>query len=128
MMDTDRFLAERLMGWVEGTHFAFEIYGSQGEFSNVFLLGPDGGVKCIWSPSGNITQALGDGGPGTVVGAMREKGFSLSLQYLEIGWEASFTNSEGRFLIGSNIEAFGTGDTPSAAISLAAERALKGEG
>lgn len=82
-----------------------------------------------WNPYKDITQALGDGGSGTVVGAMKAGEWELALDnedvgFLEQGWRAEFLLRPGSQIIqDSDCHA----DTPAAAICLAAVEALKAE-
>ena len=93
--EINEFLAEKLMGYRD-TETTFHA------------------LKRSFHPVSNITQALGDGGPGTVVGELCKLGF-----YVEI----SITDTESLVII--NKEAMRIADTPARAISLAAVEALK---
>ena len=86
------FLAKELMGW---NQYPWVIKG--------------------WSPCTRIDQALGDGGPGTVVGEILELGYDFDLRSQQTGsFYATF---------GVGVE----GLSPARAICLAAVKVLKGE-
>jgi len=119
MSDTDRFLAQKLMGWVVDPYVArpWTVY-----------LCDDQVVMAIneWHPSTDITQALGDGGPETVVEKMRERGWRLYLNSPSV--LVGFTKASARFVrILDNTD--GTpwfhNDLPAAAICEAARKALE---
>jgi len=132
MMDTDRFLAERLMGWefqqnAPKRFFCLSVGNDQGWWRKDKNDPQDWTCeKCSWDwhPTTSITQALGDGGPGTVVGAMREKGWAYRIwQYAPGKHACAFYEDMGAYPKTFRVIA----DTPKEAISKAAERALKGE-
>ena len=100
------FLAKELMGWDQ---YPWVIKG--------------------WSPCTRIDQALGDGGPGTVVGEMDKLGYSLEIiRNRSVNTTTTYVmffphSPEGLALMGWTGE-----DThPARAICLAAVEALKGE-
>ncbi len=130
MNDTDRVLAERLMGWIVKP---LKTYG--GELVDWYIepfKRPDlseGYIKVMsvadWHPTQNITQALGDGGPGTVVGQLFLRGYDFELR--KVAPENIFqccifvdTDLDGETYSGQ-------ANTPVAAICEAARAAMEGE-
>lgn len=84
-LELDRKMAEEVMGWIIEPHCP-DMW--------VIKYGPHN-IRCMshvkdWHPSTNIAQALGDGGPGTVVGKMLTKGWFLEMFYSQpdaLKWE-----------------------------------------
>jgi hypothetical protein len=104
--DLDRWLAVNLMGY--------------GVFEDRFWLGKRPKKPWWrWNPSTNIKQALGDGGPGTVVGMMKEKGFALKLDQMDKAWWAAFYKGSKKIIENYDLS------TPAAAICEAAKSALE---
>lgn len=112
----NRSLAESLMGWEHNIDEDGKIFYSDNHDPPQLPF-----IIYGWDPYRRIDQALGDGGKGTVVGEMRGKGWKFKLiryrDEIPHGWLASFGNN--------TFEA--EADTPSAAITLAACRALGDE-
>lgn len=142
---TDRYLAIHLLGWEPHEDYTWwrkketsaRLPNGEPVYAEYYTgyvapganpLVPPLGTKGFWHPSTNITQALGDGGEGTVVGKLKELGWFITslheMPNLEKPWtchlmwprKAPYTK-----------ESLGTGNTPAAAITDAAVRALGGE-
>jgi hypothetical protein len=114
--ELDRWAAEVLMGWRACMiGFAYFDPSHPGNLRRTM----------DWHPSTDITQALGDAGPGTVVGRMAEKGWEFNLDneavgFLDDGWCADFMlREESRIIHDVNMN----GSTPSIAILRAAHAA-----
>lgn len=81
-INLDRWLAENLMKWIEGTDFTAEIYGPKNQCERIWILSPDPPLsKELWQPTKNFTQSLGDGQAGSIVGKMREMGFYMKMRF-----------------------------------------------
>lgn len=120
--EVNEYLAVNLMGWVKSEEFGLTHYRENGKFKcfpdNVQAEGP------IWDPYHNITQALGDGGEGTVVGRMEEKGWTYAIHQLLKDPQLKHT---GIFMNSHSKAAYANSNTPSVAICLAAVEALEME-
>jgi hypothetical protein len=124
-MDTDTFLAINLLGWERVTD----------ELGMPFWKLPNGRWDCInWKPTKNITQALGDGGAGTVVGAMRKLNWVYTLDNDGSETRATFTWTDWEKIKRTQnvedsdiIEVYADDILPATAICEAARAALKGK-
>jgi len=117
----DRMLAEKLMEWTiepgkaEGRNYPEDFYnlkehGFQHTISD-------------WHPTSDITQALGDGGQGTVVGKMAALNYDFQLRTIVssgklLTWTSAFSLLDG-------YKKWVDADTPAEAICQAAVKALK---
>ena len=130
MNDLDRKAAVVVMGWrfeQGGETFKqnpISIYDHWQDSEGKFICYPE---DCDFHPSTNIQQALGDGGPGTVVGRMRELGWRMSLMFStgdkeEPGFVAMF--DKNRF---ERMTDWIFNTNPAAAIVEAAVRTGKGD-
>ncbi len=129
MADIDRDMAEKVMEWEESCDpDPFVPHFQTGEGGTVFVT-----TQCApydwfeWHPSTDISQALGDGGPDTVVGKMRKKGYACLLAqnqnngtWLCEFWPIGGIEDDYAYLKRKGAEA----DTPKMAICLAAKKAV----
>lgn len=79
----------------------------------------------FYSPTRSITQALGDGGPGTVVGEMKEQGWFYDVGLID---NPIIIKSHGEHVAsfsGHNREIYRYASTPALAICLAADEVLE---
>jgi len=120
----DQRMAEEVMEWKSSEPFGIEWMGEG--------LDPIRGIeKEDWSPTRKIEQALGDGGPGTVVGKMLQKGWRYTMwDEGEDGEKVGFEFYQGRVTefkcLDSPDAKYGRAfaDTPAKAICLAVAAAL----
>ena len=78
--EVDRYLAEKLMGWIVEPNRITEITIITLIFNRVpHYFNEDKIVMQVehWQPTCNISQALGNGGPETVVGEMKALGWDF---------------------------------------------------
>ena len=117
----DRLLAEKLMGW-EPTILKVIENGVTVDSEPIYSLAPPIRVK-NWSPTRKIEQALGDGGSGTVVGKLAERGLvgiEIRRGCVSGKWEMTWALKDpGHWRVGPQA------DTPAEAICLAAAKALE---
>ncbi len=124
MADIDREMAEKVMGWFK------DFLGNWVKYMKPTHFDSDAKQATIkmckaenWHPSTDISQALG--GPDTVVGKMRKKGFSFSMAI-------SSTNDESHVEFVKYKDGFAAiigkakHKDPAMAICLAAEKAMGG--
>lgn len=127
--EVNRFLAEKLMGWhirplsdkerLQGFERIPIYHKENGEQSGYSATGQCNTIR--FDPYHNITQALGDGGPRTVVGEMKKLGWTFYLLDYVTYWHAQFFTGENTW------KRLGDANTPAAAICLAAVKALGGK-
>ncbi len=118
-----RWSAEKLMGWtlrkinIPCSVVTDEEYYEREDGSFAYW-------KKEWHPTQNITQALGDGGPDTVVGALETKGWTIWALRKALDGSGRYYCA---FINKYSIPKAGFGNTPATAISEAAKAALEGE-
>ncbi len=139
MDQLDRALAEKLMGWTDYPPWEDDVirkarilwYDHKLKSPDIYmpkaLVAPTFGWSLpVWHPTRNISQALGDGGEGTVVGELRKLGMVISLdeaidEELPYKWSCAIELVDNPY---PSERIYATADTPSLAICLAAANAL----